>query len=460
MTNIPFGDDGGRALAQPGRVYPLRRIGLGEVLGGGFSLVRHSPKAVLGVPFAAGLASFLVALLLFVVFPDSGFFRMIYDPMAFEDPDVAAGAFAEWTFLVVLLIMGLLQNIVLSIGYAMVIIPVLRSAYGFRTGFGQTFRIAAGRLGPLVVHVLVMAVLITLITAVTGGVVIGLLVLTGAGAGVLPAVLLGLLMIPAVLLLICWLTVGLMYAPMVVLVERRGPLEAIARSWTLNNGLWWRNIGTLALIMVLMIAVLSVLTMPVSILMGVGMSAAWMSGDPETGNLLSFAMLAGTTFLDSVLTAVLLGLVAAMVSLIYVNCRIRRESFDVALLTAAEQTLDDGEVVPGSVAHLGEPRHAPQEAGGAAGQYGYGQYDYGQHSQYDAGQYGYGQHPGHHASPWQAPGGQNPHQGYDARQHGQGPYGQPGQQHPQWGPHSGYGGPAGRGDGSQGTPGEQNGPHR
>lgn len=450
MTNIPFGEDGeGGAPALPGRVYPLRRLGLGEVLGGGFSMIRHAPKAVLGVPFAAGLASFVATLLVFVAFPESGVFRMIYDPVAFEDPDVAVGAFAEWTFLVVLLIMGLLQNMVLTIGYALVIIPVLRASYGFRTGFGQTFRIAVARLGPLVLLILAMAVLVTVIVAVTAGAVVGVLVLIGTSVGPLAAVLMGVAMIPAVLLLVVWMTVGLMYAPMVVLVERRGPLEAIARSWTLNKGLWWRNIGTLALILVLMMTVMSVLTMPMSILMGVGMSAAWMTGDPESGNLLSFAMLAGTTFLDSVLTALMLGIGAAMISLIYVNCRVRNESLDVALLTAAEQAVDDGEMVPGSAAHLGELRPVPQQARdamGHSGQHPAGPYGTGQYSpdQYNAGPYGYAQPGPHRPSPydqppgWQTPGGQHP---------------------PQWGPHSGHGGFPNTGDGPHGAgPSDQGGP--
>lgn len=456
MTNIAFGEDGrGETPAMPGRVYPLRRLGLSEVLGGGFSLIRHAPKAVLGVPFAAGLASFLASLLVFVVLPESNFFRMIYDPMAFEEPGVAVGAFAEWTFLVTVLVIGILQNIVLSIGYALVVIPSLRAAYGFRTGFGQTFSIAAGRLGPLVLLILVMAVLVTVITVVTAGVVVGLLVLVGVGVGPLPAVLLGLAMIPAVLLLIVWLIVGFMYAPMVVLVEQRGPLEAIARSWALNKGLWWRNIGTLALIMLLMIMVMSVLTMPMSLLTGLGLSTAWMSEDPEIGNLLSFALLAGTTFLDSALTAVLLGIGAAMIVLIYVNCRVRWESLDVALLTAAEHAVDDGKMVPGSAMHLGELRSVPQGPQNAYGNHAF----YG--TSYGAGQYGtapYREHPGagqHGADPHgqrQPPPGHSWPNPYGHPTGGQTSGGQEvdaGEQRPpQWGPHSG----------GQPNPGESSGP--
>ncbi|GAB3187673.1 hypothetical protein [Nesterenkonia suensis] len=397
--------------AHPGRVFPIRRMTLGEVLGGGFSMIRHAPKAVLGVPFVAGMISFVLSMLAFALAPSGNLLRLMYDPMAFEDEEIIFGMLSNMGFWAGLTFLTAVQYFLMAVAYALIVIPTLRAAYGYRTGFAQTLRLRSGRLGWLVLHLLLMHVFVVVLAVVVIGLSVVIAVVT-FGLGLL-------LVLPGLLLLGAWLTAGLMYAPLVVLVEHRGPLSAFARSWRLNRGRWWINIGTVALIYLMTFVMLTIASLPVGIVSMIGGEMAMAS--PEDGTAVTLVLFTVATFFDSAVTAVFLGLVGALVAVMYLNCRIHQESVDVSLLTAADGASDDGGVIPASVEHLGEPTvpmwggpggSAPpwgsQQA--APGPMSYGQTPYGQ----QAGQNPYGQQPG------QSPYGQNPY----GQQPGQTPYGQ------------------------------------
>lgn len=430
----------GPTPAHPGRVFPLRRMTLGEVLGGGFSMIRHAPKAVIGVPFAAGMISFLLSMLVLAVAPTGSFMRMMYDPLALEDEELILGMLSNVGFWMGLGVVSIVQYFVLAVAYSLIIIPTLRAAYGYRTGFTQTLRLRSGRIGWLVLHLLVLSLLMLLI-GIAVAVVALVIAMVTFGIGLL-------VLLPGLLLLGAWLTAGLMYAPMVLLVERRGPLGALARSWRLNRGRWWINIGTVALIYLMTFVMVMIASMPVGILSMLGGEMAMAS--PEDGTAVSMVMFTLATFFDSAVSAVFLGLVGALVAVMYLNCRVHQESLDVSLLAAAEGASDDGEVIPASVRHLGEPTAAvptppwggpPTGAppwGGhppappAPGQQPYAQQPYGQtpYGQPQQGQSPYGQNPY-----GQSPYGQNPYgqSSYGQNPNGQNPYGQPPQGPPRGG---------------------------
>ncbi|WP_201791068.1 hypothetical protein [Nesterenkonia sp. PF2B19] len=416
--------------ARPGTVFPIRRMTLGEVLGGGFTMIRHSPKAVVGVPFAAGMISFLLSLVMYATMPMGGFMRLMYDPMAFEDEELLFSLFSSMGFWSGMMAISVVQYLVLTVAFALMVIPTLRAAYGYRTGFMQVLRLRADRIGWLLLHIVVMNVLLF----VVGLAVIATTVITAVvtiGFGLIVA-------FPGLLLLAAWLTAGLMYAPLVVLVERRGPLAAIARSWRLNRGRWWINIGTVALIYLLLVVMTLVASLPMGIVAGIGGEMAMTS--PEGGTGASTVLFVLASFFDSAVSAIFLGLAGALVSVMYLNCRIHQESADVTLLAAAEGASDDGTVIPASLEHLGEPTvtsgppwGAPQPgwAGYGQGPFGqprpgpdpYGQNPYGQ-SPYGQSAYGqspYGQNPYGQDPSGQAPAGQNP---YGQNPYGQNPYGQ------------------------------------
>lgn len=392
----------GPVPAAPGAVYPLRRMQLNDVFAAGFRMLRHSPRTMLGIPLAAALLNFLLSLALMALPASGALSRMAMDPMAFEDPELVLSTFTSIEFLLFMVVSMLFGQLLLGVAAAVISLPTLRAAYGFRTGFGQALRLRARRLPALCVHYLVL-----LLIAVLAGAAVIAVVAAAVWIEPLLAFAVILLLFLGFLPLVGWLTAGLMYGPIAVLVEDKGPVAAVGRSWGLNRGIWWRNIGTVLLLFVMILALTLIISIPAGIAMGVGEATAWDSADPVRGTTTSLLIFAGTSLFDAVLTALAMGLFGGIVTAMYLNCRVRREALDVALLSAAPSSPDDGRIVPASAEHLGRPQPAQPHYG----QPPYGQPPYG-HAPY--GQAPYGQQPPHgSASP------------YGSGPYGSGPYGPP-----------------------------------
>lgn len=365
--------------AAPGSVYPLRRLQLNDVFAAGFRMLRHSPKTMLGIPLAAALLNFLLSLLV-MLFPASGAVsRMIMDPMAFDDPELVLSTFTSVEFILFMVLTTVFAQILLGISAAVVSIPTLRAAYGFRTGFGQAIRLRARRFPALCGHYLVLLIIAVLAVVAVVALMAGAIWVEPMLAFAMVA-LLFLAFIP----LVGWLTAGLMYGPIVVLVEDKGPIAAVGRSWRLNKGIWWRNIGTVLLLYAMFFALGLIMSLPAGIAVGVGEAAAWESGDPSQGTTTSLLFFAGTSLLDAVLTALFMGLFGGIATAMYLNCRVRREAVDVALLSVAPTSSDDGRIIPASVEHLG--RLHPQD------RQQHGQEYYGTQQPYPNQQYGQDQY--------------------------------------------------------------------
>ncbi|MBE1514251.1 hypothetical protein [Nesterenkonia halotolerans] len=335
----------------PGRVFPLRRMVADELFSAAVAVIRRSPRAVLGVPFLAGLLNFGFTLALMVLLPSSSFMRMLTDPSAFEDPDLALGIAADTAFIWLTLASGMLTSLVLTAAAAYMVLPTLRAAYGLRTSMAQTMRLRWGRLGPVVVNLIVLGLLLSIFTLPVIVVAVLLLVITlFIGAVVV---------FPALFLALCWVTAAVMYSPAAVIVERLGPLAAIARSWRLNRGRWWRNIGLVALLYVILGIVFTIASAPLMITVAAADILQGSALPPASGEWASFLVFALTELYGTVVTTLFIGVVGTVVALMYLNARIRQEALDVTLLAAAEapnrreQNAED-RLVPGSIEHLRE----------------------------------------------------------------------------------------------------------
>lgn len=405
----------GAAPASPGSVYPIRRMQLNDVFGAGFRMLRHSPKTMLGIPLAAALLSYLLGLLILLVPGGDGMTRMFLDPMAMEDPELVMDTFAAGEFIIVSLLTAVLGQALILIAGAAVALPTLRAAYGFRTGFGQALSLRARRFLPLLVHYVVISVLgiITLFI-----VIMALALFFGFVAADTPAlgVIVGLLALPVLLFAMLWVTTALLYAPVTIMVEDKGPIAAIGRSFRLNRGMWWPNMGTVLLLGLMLIALAMIISVPSMLLMGLGGAFAFGAEDPASGSTTSLVVFAVSSLLDSVMTALMIALWGGIVATMYLNCRFRQEAADVALLGAAPHSPDDGRIIPASVEHLGRL----QPAAGQPGPHAPNPYQQGSHHQNPYGHNPYGQNPY----------GQNP---YGQNPYGQSPYGQPPQDQPPYG---------------------------
>ena len=147
------------------------------------------------------------------------------------------------------------------------------------------------------------------------------------------------LVIPAIFLAVRWSVAW----PALVL-ERRGPIAALGRSWHLVSGFWWKCFGTLLIAYLLLIVV--------SIAFGAvigGVLAALSSVDSFLGLVLQQAV-------NVALQVFTLPLVAAVTVVLYVDLRVRKEGFDLAL--AADRIAHpDRSVSFGAVAEPEPARH-------------------------------------------------------------------------------------------------------
>ncbi|WP_218220511.1 hypothetical protein [Nesterenkonia sp. Act20] len=337
-------------LLSPGSVFPLRRMVADELFSAAVAVIRRSPRAVLGVPFLAGLLNFGFTLALMVLMPSSSFMRMLTDPAAFEDPDLALGIASDTAFIWLTLASGMLTSLVLTTAAAFMILPTLRAAYGLPTSMGQTMRLRWGRIGPVVVNLIVLGLLLSVFALPVIVVAVLLLVITlFIGAVVV---------FPALFLALCWVTAAVMYSPAAVIVERRGPLAAIARSWRLNRGRWWRNIGLVALLYVILGIVFTIASAPLMITVAAADLLQGSALPAASGEWAGFLVFALTELYGTVVTTLFIGVVGTVVALMYLNARIRQEALDVTLLAAAETTPSwrerpqEDQLVPGSIEHL------------------------------------------------------------------------------------------------------------
>ncbi|MCH8559825.1 hypothetical protein LTH96_01790 [Nesterenkonia sp. LB17] len=336
----------------PGSVFPLRRMVADELFSAAVAVIRRSPKAVLGVPFLAGLVNFGLTLVMMLVLPSSSYMRMLTDPDAFEDPDLALGVATDAAFLWVTFASSAVTFLVIAVATAYMVLPTLRAAYGLHTGMGQTVRLRLGRLGPTVVNLLVLGLILTVVALPVFFVAVLLLVITLFFGAVV--------VLPGLFLALCWVTAAVMYAPLTVVVERMGPFAALGRSWRLNRGRWWRNIGLVALLYVILGLVFTIASMP--LILAVAASELIENSLTTGGEWAGFAVFALTELYGTVLSTLFIGVVGTVISLMYLNARIRQEALDVTLLAAADPVR--GPLAPADPHQVGLPGQA-QPAGPA-----------------------------------------------------------------------------------------------
>jgi hypothetical protein len=147
------------------------------------------------------------------------------------------------------------------------------------------------------------------------------------------------LIIPAIFLAIRWSV-----AMPALVLERRGPIAALGRSWSLVGGFWWKCFGTLLIAYLLLIVV----SVAFGAVLG-GVLAVLSSVDSFLGLLLQQAV-------NVVIQAFTLPLFAAVTVVLYVDLRVRKEGFDLAL--AADRIANpDRPVAFRTTAEPEPPRH-------------------------------------------------------------------------------------------------------
>ncbi|WP_165759531.1 hypothetical protein [Rathayibacter oskolensis] len=319
---------------KPGLV-PLRPLGFGTLLGAPFQVLRRSPRTTLGVALLVqGLGSVL-ALIVYGVVAVLAVGRIAQAEEADRDA-VGAGSLA-----VVILAALIPLAVSLATGalvQGVVVLEVSRGVLGERPTLRRLLGRLRGRFWALVGWTVLQGVGLVLLVVVAVALSVPLFLLGaqdgGAGVivgGVLVLVFAGL----AASALGVWIGTKLALVPSILVIERQPIGRAIARSWRLVTGGFWRTFGSLALMLVIVQLAGQVIATPFSLLVPIA-GALIAPTDPNAQIVASAVVALLSVALGLVIGAVGTVLQSAVTGLVYLDRRMRREGFDLVLLRHVE----------------------------------------------------------------------------------------------------------------------------
>ncbi|MFI2372953.1 glycerophosphoryl diester phosphodiesterase membrane domain-containing protein [Streptomyces sp. NPDC018833] len=326
-------------------MIPLGPLGLGEILGGAFATIGRHWKQLLGFAFAVyGMAVVLfgAALALAYVAVKTELHRLL------ERPDESAPGSDEVMPLVLtfgaVYLFGLFALLVANAAVYAGCPAVLQDAVlGRPSSFGAIWRRVWPRLwavlGTVLITALIAAVPLVLMTLAFVGMVVALIALAADGSGGWGWLgLIGILGALATGPVAVWLWVRFIFAPAVAVLEGQGTISAMARSAQLVRGAWWRVFGISLLAAVMAAAVSYLIQLVFQLLSLVPTGPASLSDEAADGGAavtivvttMAFGLL--TILVGQILTSAFPQLV---ISLLYVDQRIRKENLAPALAEAA-----------------------------------------------------------------------------------------------------------------------------
>jgi hypothetical protein len=310
---------------------PLRPLGFGTLLGASFQVLRRNPKASFG---SALLTQGLITVATLIIVGAVTFFALSrIESAAPEEQDaVLAGGIAA-------IIASALVSILLSVAASallqgIIVLEVARGTLGEKLTLGSLWRLAWRRLWPLVLWSLLYSAAVLVAVGVVALIVV--LLVSQGDAFIALGVLFGLLGGLGLAVVFVWLFTKLSLTPSVIVLERRGVLAAMARSWRLTGGNFWRAFGVQALVLVIVQVATQVVTTPIGIVFGLLSGLMYPNGTiTEEGTLQSVVPIIGLYGVTLLVTLVFgaIGAVAQSASsaLVYIDLRMRKEGLDIEL---------------------------------------------------------------------------------------------------------------------------------
>ena len=305
-------------VAQPG-IIPLRPLTVGELFNGAFQAVRVNPQTMFGFAFAIMAVVGLVQ-----AFFASSSSSSLTRALSSGDTDDLVYSLGSSMGSFVTSGLTLLATAFLS---GMLALTVWDAVLGRKSSPADAWH----RFSPRFVPVLLATLLIGIIEFVA--IVVVLLVFLipfflvvvntasarsydSASAGIGGALSIIFLMIVALIVIACFLTVKFAFTSSAVVLEGLGPVDAMKRSWSLSKGSFWRILGRIWLIGIVTTLITSVLGAIVGAILGVGANAA-----ESLGLLVAFS-----AFVSALLSAVVIPVQSSFYTLMYLDERMRKEN--------------------------------------------------------------------------------------------------------------------------------------
>lgn len=345
---------------KPGLI-PLRPLSFGTILGSSFRVMRRNPAPTFGL---AVLLYGAITLVFFAVF--GGLTALLLSRATSADFDDQGDILAGGVALVIIsmLVPLALATIATGILQGIISLEVARATLGEKLRVRGLWRLAKGRVAPLVGWSLLLTGAIVTFLTIASVVTVAVFVAASASSDggvvvVLGGVLLTLFFALAFIVLGAWLGTKLSLVPSVIMLERLTLRESMVRSWSLTQNNFWRTLGIQLLINAIVGAASSVITTPVSLIGSIAAVVVNPNGDSG-----AYLAIVATTYVITGIVSIIVGAIglvmqSAAVALIYIDIRMRKEGLDLELLHFVEAK-------QAGTAGVENPYERLQSTGGAA----------------------------------------------------------------------------------------------
>ena len=318
--------------AKPG-IIALRPLTLSDLMSGSFAALRRNPKVLFGytivimtiVALVNGLAVFMPFYSLMTLSGSTS------DPQASYNDFLASSSLSLISMLLGYVVLflatflgGALINGVLSVTVSQMVI-------GKKITFGQAWSMVRRRLLPMIgaSFLLFLIIAIPMILWGVGFLAMMIWSLESKIADSLAAVMF-FIGLPLMLALYS-LTVRFLYAPICAVLEHKG-------SWTLTSGAFWMTLGRVLLIGVVCGVIVNIISTLISgIVMGIGFAFLSSASFDDPNTAWGFAvLLVITSALQTLVYSLVLPIMSAYQTLMYVDQKIRKENFALVLAQASQ----------------------------------------------------------------------------------------------------------------------------
>ncbi|TPX05410.1 hypothetical protein FJ656_06645, partial [Schumannella luteola] len=296
---------------------PLRPLTLGQILAGAFRALRHNPGVTLGPAIVLSLVATLGS---------TGFGLVVVQPLvAATGSGYGAVGLYAWLAVFGAGAIGFVVDRALVMGAGILqqgvsAVDVAHAVVGRRLTGGGLRRRTRGVRAPLLGWT---AIVIAAFAVVGLGAValLGVLTTIDPGLGVVG----GVLVFPAVAVLLAWLGTKLAVVPSALVVERLRLGAGIRRSWSLTRRRFWRTFGIRALCWSTIWIATALVGVPVQLI------ASWftgiLAGNGDIGDYLTVSAVGEVVaaVVAAVIGAVGLVVTTATDAILYLDLRMRRE---------------------------------------------------------------------------------------------------------------------------------------
>jgi len=318
----------------------LRPLGFGTLMGAPFQVLRRNPKPTFGSALLIQAVIVVASLVVIGAAVALAVGRIDMASSADRDAVTSGSIVSIMLSALVPLVLSLIGSALLQ---GVIVNEVARGTVGEKLSMRGLWRGIVGRRWALIAWVLLITAAV-LVGVVVLGTIVTVLVLLGP-AGIAVGVIFGIIAILGLVVLSAWIGTKVSLVPSVIVLERASIRVAIARSWALTHGYFWRTFGVQVLIAIILATASQVASGAISIVFSLILVLVAPTGVSSNGGMAASIVLAAVSYLVTLLISLVIGSITSIVqsavsALIYVDLRMRKEGLDLTLQRFVENRQD------------------------------------------------------------------------------------------------------------------------